>query len=191
MAVQKAIETIKNGKILVFPTDTVYGIGCDPYNEKAVQKIFKIKMRDHKKNVPVLAGSLKIASKVAKFDKKSTILAEKLWPGQLTLILPVTDTKLKKAMNLQEKIAVRVPKNDWLLEVLKECQLIVGTSANMSGQKSFNNPEECYKKIKCDLFVDGGIIDSKGESTIVEFEGEKIIIHREGVLSRKEILESL
>ncbi|MDX1595433.1 MAG: L-threonylcarbamoyladenylate synthase [Nitrosopumilaceae archaeon] len=191
IAVRRAVEIIKNGKILVFPTDTVYGIGCDPYNENAVQKIFKLKNREQDKSLPVLAMSLDSALKIAKFDRNSKKLAEKFWPGNLTLILPITDMKLKKSMNLEKKIAIRVPKNDWLLEVLKKCEYIVGTSANISGQKSFTDPQQCYKNIECDLFIDGGIIDSKGESTIIEIDNEKIIIHREGSLSRKEILELL
>ena len=167
--INNAIDTIKKGGTIVFPTDTVYGIGCDPYNEKAVKLVYKIKKRDPEKLVPILGYSKKELSKIAFFNEKANKIAEKFWPGQLTMVLNLKDEKLKQVLNLGKKIAVRVPNNSCILSILKECKFIVGTSANLSGTQSFNNPDECINQIVgYDLFVDGGIISSNGESTIVE-----------------------
>jgi L-threonylcarbamoyladenylate synthase len=184
-----AINTIKKGGTVVFPTDTVYGIGCDPYNEDAVKSVYKIKNREHEKAVPILGYSQEELSKIAYFDKKASIIAKKFWPGQLTMVLNLKDEKLKHVLNLDNKIAVRVPNNHCLLSILKECKMIVGTSANLSGSKSSNNPDECIRQITgYDLFLDDGIISSKGESTVVEIDKDLRIL-RQGAISKKEIID--
>ena len=97
---------------------------------------------------------------------------------------------MARAINNYSKIAVRVPNHECTLNLLKKCNFLVGTSANISGNSSFTNPDECFKNLqKFDIFVDGGVITSKGESTIIEVENEKIKILREGSLSKEEILE--
>ena len=188
--IEKASQIINQGGIAVFPTDTVYGIGCNPYNRDAVRKIYEIKSRDISKPFPVLVYSKEIAEKIAFFDEFTKKIVEKFWPGTLTIILKLTDAELKKSLNVTDKIAVRVPNHKCTLELLKKCNFLVGTSANISGQSSFTNPDECFKNIqKYDVFVDGGIITSKTESTIIEIENEKIKIIREGSLSYEEISE--
>lgn len=190
--ISKASSIIKSGGIVVFPTDTVYGIGCDPYNKESIQRIYKIKSREISKSLPILAFSKDIAAKIVEFDKDSEKIAQKVWPGPVTLILKLTDEKLKTSLNVGDKIAIRVPKHQCTLELLRECNFIIGTSANISGMGSFRNSEECYQNIhNFDLFLDGGTITSEGESTIIEFEEGKLKIHREGVLTQKEILKIL
>lgn len=188
--IEKASKIIKDGGIAIFPTDTVYGIGCDPYNKESVEKIFKIKSRDISKSLPVLTYSIKTAEKIVHFDKFTKKVVEKFWPGQLTVILKVNDDEIKKSLNLDDKIALRVPNHQCTLELLKKCDFLVGTSANISGIASTQNPEECLKNIQdYDVFLDGGIITSDGESTIVEIENETIKIIREGALTKEEVLK--
>ena len=190
-AIVTTIKIVKNGGVVIFPTDTVYGIGCDPYNKKSIQRIFKIKKRKSEKKLPVLGYSQKVLEKIVSFDEQSKILAKQFWPGPLTLVLEIKDEKLKKAMDLGEKIAVRVPENKYLLKILKKCDVLIGTSANISGQKSVINSKDISEKIDYDLLLDGGEIESKGESTIVEFKNGMMEIHREGVLTQKDILQVL
>ena len=186
--IEKATKVINQGGIVIFPTDTVYGIGCNPYNKKSVKKIYSIKSRDISKPFPVLAYSKEIVEKIAIFDKFSKKIVERFWPGTLTIILKLTDENLKKSLNLTDKIAIRVPNHKCTLELLKKCNFLVGTSANISGQSSFRNPDECFRNIRdYDIFIDGGIIASKAESTIIEIENEEIKIIRKGSLSQKEI----
>lgn len=186
-----AIKTIENGGTVVFPTDTVYGFGCDPYNQNAIESLYKIKKRESSKLFPILGLSKKILSEIAFFDDSAEKISEKFWPGGITLVLKLKDKKLKKILNLDEKIAVRVPNNECVLSILKKCKLIIGTSANISGSRSWNNPEECFRNFSgYDLFVDGGIIHSQGESTVIEID-EKIKVLRQGKISKEEILEVL
>ena len=189
--IEKASQIVSRGGIVIFPTDTVYGIGCNPYNKEAVEKIYKIKSRDIMKSVPILTYSIETAEKIVEFDKFTKKIVEKFWPGPLTVILKVTDKKIKESLNLENKIAIRVPDHKCTLELLKKCNFLVGTSANISGDLPYTDPEECLKNLEnYDVFVDGGIITSKGESTIIEIENEQIKIIREGSLTKDDILQS-
>jgi len=187
--IERTSQIIEKGGIVVFPTDTVYGIGCNPYNPNSVKKIYEIKSRTEIKSLPVLAYSLEIVKEITLIDKFTEKIIKKYWPGPLTLILTLTDQKLKNSLKLQNKIAVRIPDSKCTLKLLEKCKLLVGTSANISGNSSHTNPDECIKNIKnYDVFLNGGTITSKGESTIIEIENEEIKIIREGVLKIEDIM---
>ena len=188
--IKVAIKKIKDGGIIVFPTDTVYGIGCDPYNKKTISRLYEIKKRKKTKPFPVLGVSKTELEKIAEFNTLEEKIAEKFWPGQVTLVLKVKDEKIRQSLCLDKKIAVRVPNNQCVLSLLKECKLLVGTSANISGTTPFTDPNECSKNLtRYDLLIDGGIIPSQSESTIVEIVGDDIKILREGNVPEKEIRE--
>ena len=187
--IKKTFQVIKKGGIVVFPTDTVYGIGCNPYNANAVEKIYEIKSREKIKSLPVLAYSLDTVKEIARIDTFTEKIIKKYWPGPLTLILELTDKKLKKSLNLDNKIAIRIPDSKCTLKLLEKCGLLVGTSANISGSPPSTDPKECLKNItNYDVFLNGGTITSKGESTIIEIENEQIKIIRKGVLKKEEIM---
>ena len=187
--IRKSVEIIENGGVIIFPTDTVYGIGCNPYDANAVKKIYQIKSREKTKSLPVLASSIEIVKQITIIDEFTEKIVKKYWPGPLTLILKLKDKNLKKSLNLEDKIAVRIPNSVCTLKLLNKCNLLVGTSANVSGDSSFTNPQECMKNVKnYDVFVDGGTITSKGESTIIEIENEKVHVIREGALKKEDIV---
>ena len=189
--IEQASKIIEDGGIVVFPTDTVYGIGCNPYNKESAKKVYEIKSRDFSKPFPVLVYSKEIASQIAEFDEISEKLVEKFWPGQLTILLKLKDEKLKESLNLSDKIALRVPNHKCTLALLEKSHYLIGTSANVSGQPSFFDPAECIKSVEnYDVFVDGGTITSKGESSIIQIEDGEIKIIREGSLSKEEILKA-
>jgi len=186
--IKKTFQVIEKGGIVIFPTDTVYGIGCNPYNVNSVEKIYDIKSREKIKSLPVLAYSLDTVKKIANIDTFTEKIINKYWPGPLTLILELTDKKLKKSLKLDNKIAIRIPDSKCTLKLLKKCGLLVGTSANISGNPSSTDPKECLRNIKnYDIFLNGGTITSKGESTIIEIENEEIKIIRKGALKKEQI----
>ncbi len=175
--IQTAVKTINNGGIVIFPTDTVYGIGCDPYNTKAVQLLYEIKKRSTTKPFPIIGYSKKEIEKIAEFNRLEEKITEKFWPGPITLVSKVKDKKIQKSLGLDKKIAVRIPNNECVLSLLKECKLLVGTSANISGTPPFTDPNECVNGLTgYNLLIDGGIITNQGESTIAEIEGDNIKI---------------
>ena len=188
MGIQKAAQIINKGGIVIFPTDTVYGIGCDPYNQKAVLSLYKIKKREKTKPLPVIGYSKKELEKIAEFNDKAEKIAEMFWPGAITLILKVKDENIKKSLGLGKKIAVRVPNNQCALSLLKECKLLVATSANISGTTSLTDPNDCKRDLNgYDLLIDGGILSDNGESTIVEIDDNKLRVLRSGSVSEEEL----
>ncbi|MCV0399787.1 MAG: threonylcarbamoyl-AMP synthase [Nitrosarchaeum sp.] len=190
--IEKASQVVEKEGVIIFPTDTVYGIGCNPYSKSAIEKIYKIKSREKSKQLPVLVFSKEIASKIADFDKHSERIAEKFWPGPLTLVLKLTDDDLRRSLNLGEKIAIRVPDSKCALDLLEKCSFLVGTSANISGEEPFTDPSDCYQSIRgFDLFLDGGKISGGVASTVVEIINGELNILREGVLTREEIAKIL
>ena len=188
VGIQKAAQIINKGGIVIFPTDTVYGIGCDPYNQKGVLSLYKIKKREKTKPFPVIGYSKKELEKIAEFNDKAEKIAQMFWPGPITLILAVKDENIKKSLGLGKKIAVRVPNNQCVLSLLKECKLLVATSANISGTTSLTDPNDCKRDLNgYDLLIDGGILSDNGESTIVEIDRNKVRIVRGGSISEEEL----
>jgi len=187
-----AKKSLQKDGVIIFPTDTVYGIGCNPYNTKAIKRIYKIKGRDEKKSLPVLGYSKNELDKIVFFDEKSSKLADRFWPGKLTLVLKIKDEKLKETMNLSDKIAVRVPDNKCILSLLKECKLLIGTSANISGNSSLIDSKDCNQMLSnYDILIDHGKIHSDGESTIVEINDNKLSMIRIGSILEEEILDAI
>jgi L-threonylcarbamoyladenylate synthase len=179
--IKDAYEIIQEGGVVAFPTDTVYGIGCDPRNQNAVNRIYAIKSREKTKYLPVLAYSKKDIENIAFFDEISEKIADKFWPGPVTLILRVKDKKIEEILDLKGKIAVRVPNHPCILALLEKCRVLIGTSANFSGQSSFSDSSELTGKFSgYDLLLDGGQIIDSCESTIVEVVDNELKIVREG-----------
>src|SRR5687767_1602925 len=117
-AVARCASVVKGGGVVVFPTDTIYGIGCDPYNDSPVERVFAIKGRDEKKPLPVLAYSTKDAEKIVSLGAAGRALAKKYWPGALTIVAPVADRRISRRVTAGGKsLAVRVPANECVLSL--------------------------------------------------------------------------
>jgi L-threonylcarbamoyladenylate synthase len=156
-------KLIDEGGIVIFPTDTVYGIGCDPTNELAVIRLFELKNRPINKTLPLLTFSQNMVSKVAQISQPAKILMDKFWPGQLTLVLNSKTNKniilCKYVFNASNNrsIALRVPGNQCIREIIRatKTKFLIGTSANISQQPSSKNFSELDMKLvsKCDAIV--------------------------------------
>ena len=185
--IKHVLESYEKGQIIGFPTDTVYGIGCDPFNKNSILKIFQLKKRNGEKKFPILGFSNEDLERIVEFNSDAKKIAKKFWPGQITMLLPIRKEFTEKIEN-NGKLAVRVPNNECLLSILKKCKLIVGTSANISGEESIIDSHDCIMKLpEIDVLVDGGKINSLGESTIIDFVDGKLEIIREGSILKKEI----
>ncbi len=193
--ISKCACVVKRGGVIVFPTDTVYGIGCDPYNHSAVKRVFVIKRREMSKPLPVLASTIEDVRNIALIDLRASVLAKKYWPGGLTLVCPLVDPRISSLVVSSSKtVAVRIPANKCTIELLKECRYLAGTSANISGKVSardinqvISSPLEAF-----DAMLDGGHIANGRESTVVELseKGTPIIV-REGAIKSEDICEIL
>ena len=185
------VEAYQKGQIIAFPTDTVYGVGCDPFNKNSIREIYELKKRNGGKLFPILGFSKSDLEKIVEFSSDAKKISEKFWPGQVTLLLPIRK-EITDKIESNGKLAVRVPNNECILSILKQCKLIIGTSANISGEESIMNSKECETKLpEIDVLVDGGKITSLGESTIIDFVDNKLKIIREGCISKNEIENTL
>jgi len=188
-ALQAAIEVLNSGGIIIYPTETSYGLGCDFYNDKAVEKIYKIKKRDKKDMLSVIVPDVIAASYLVDFSEKSRRLASAYWPGALTLVLPYKYCKIQK--HCDDYLALRVSSNRFASELSTNFgKPIVATSANISKQPSTYTEAEIKKqfdnlKIKPDLFINAGSLPRNNASTIVKFVKGRGEILRQGDIKIK------
>jgi L-threonylcarbamoyladenylate synthase len=178
----------------VFPTDTVYGIGCNPYLEDAVERIFEIKGRNKVNPFPILASNLQDIEKIAFLGKIGKRLAKIFWPGALTIISTLIDTRISTKVTAgKTTVGVRVPNNKCTVALLKHCKYLVGTSANKSGE----NPSTSISEVILssmrgfDAILDGGNVRHGNASTILDLSGRVPKIIREGAISWEEIARVL
>lgn len=161
------VDFFKRGKVVVYPTDTIYGIGCAATNKKAIERIYKIKKREKKKPLLVLVSSLAMVKKYCRINKEQEEYLKKLWGKNKkpTTVLLNSKKILPKELTGEENIlAVRLPKNEFLVEIIKKIKYpIISTSANISGWKYDGDPEKIKKifRNKIDLFVDAGELKGK------------------------------
>lgn len=194
-------ESVIEGKVVAFPTDSVYGIGGDPQNIEVINKIYNIKFRDRSKGLLLLVSDIVEAKKIAEFNSLGTKLADHFWPGQLTLILKRKNPNIipSELTGFKTTIGVRVPNNEITLEILKILKKekgfggLIGTSANYSGEPPSISGDEIAKKFlsPIDLIIDGGKSLSKVPTTIVDCSYDKYKILRVGTIKEEEILELL
>lgn len=165
------------------PTDTVYGLCCDPKSDAAVQSLFEAKDRQAKP-VPVLCASLEVAERLVKFNDVTSRLAGRYWPGALTIVAPLRRGTGLSALLDQGSgyLGVRVPGNEACVELAARVGgAITGTSANLSGQPSCRTAAQVSAALdgRIQLIVDGGALSSK-ESTVVKVVDDGVEVLREG-----------
>jgi L-threonylcarbamoyladenylate synthase len=191
LQVDRAIEILKGGGIVVFPTDTVYGLGGDVFNIAAIERIYRVKQRSRNLPLPVLlADSTQLADVVASVPEIARYLIRRFWPGGLTLVLPKKDTLPDIITAGSNKIAVRIPDHVVPLTLIRGLGVpIIGTSANISDKPSPVTAEEVEQQLgsQVDLIIDMGRCPGRLESTVVDVTGEIPVILRRGVISEEEI----
>ena len=192
-AIERCASVIKSGGILVYPTDTIYGIGCDPHIDRAVKRIFAIKGRDEKKPLPVLAYSMADAEKLVVIGNAGKILTKMYWPGALTIVAPIRDNKISRKVTAGgSSLAVRIPANKCVLSLLKLCRYLVGTSANLAGSMPPKSAQEVLESRLegYDALLDGGPVEKGVESTVVDIVDKPKVL-REGAIKTSEVMELL
>jgi L-threonylcarbamoyladenylate synthase len=182
-AVAEAARIVKSGGLVAIPTDTVYGLGCDPTSDKAVGRLFAAKDRQAKP-VPLLCTDSAAAEALVVLNSVARKLAELHWPGALTIVAP-----LKKKRGLSSLLdqgsgflGVRVPDSRVCLALAgKVGGAITGTSANLSGEPSCRTAAQVVKSLdgRVQLVIDGGELNGK-ESTVVKVSGGTVEVLREG-----------
>lgn len=187
----KAIQFLKNGGVVVFPTETVYGLGANALDEKAVKKIFEIKGRPSDNPLIVHLYSIEMIYDVARdVPEIARLLIEKFSPGPITLILPKSKDIPDIVTAGLDTVAVRIPSHKVARKILKECGCpVAAPSANISGRPSPTTFEMAISEMngRVDAIINGGDCDIGLESTVVEVVDESIKILRPGGISEEEI----
>jgi len=195
------VNFIVDGKIIAFPTNSVYGLGGDPFNPEVIKRLYDIKFRDHDKGFLLLVSDYNEAIKIAIFNKIAEELVKKFWPGQLTLILKrkIPNIIPLEVTGYRDTIGIRIPENEVILGILKSLKSqgkfggIIGTSANYSGEKPSTSGAEVAKSFlsNIDLILDSGESKSKIPTTIVDCSQDKAKIVRIGKITKEDISEAI
>lgn len=189
--IKLAIASLKKGGIVAFPTDTVYGLGADPFNEQAVGRIYDVKKRPHDQPLPLLLADKSDLSKVAtSLPDIVWQLAERFWPGGLTLVLNKSPWLPSSVSGGSDTIAVRIPDHPIPIALMRGLGTpIVGTSANLSGRPSPVTEEEVREQLgdEVDLIIDGGRCPGGTESTVLDISGKVPVLIREGAIPRSQL----
>lgn len=174
--VEKVVRAIKAGKVIICPTDTVYGLICNATNERAVKKLLKIKKRQARKPIPIFVKDIKMAKKLADINKNQEKFLKKVWPGKVTTVLKLkTKNKKLKIYGIDKKtIALRIPKYKLINNIFKKLNFsLTGTSANISGRAASTKIEEVLKQFKNqkyqpDLVISAGNLPKSKPSIVLD-----------------------
>ncbi|MDR0978178.1 MAG: threonylcarbamoyl-AMP synthase [Endomicrobium sp.] len=187
---KRAAEVIKNGGVAVVPTETVYGFAVDAFNLDAQKRVYKIKGRSLKKPLVLMASDIKSAGILVDIPPKAFKIAEKFWPGQLTLIFPTTETG-RIVSGGRKDLGVRIPDNRFMLKLLRYLKSpVFTTSVNLSSKKSAKTSKDILKFDDiADIIVDGGQCKFSFESTVIDMVQFPYTILRKGCLDTDDLLK--
>ena len=184
-AVERSINVLNEGGVIVFPTDTVYGLATKYDNYQGIQRIYQVKGRDQTKALAVLIGNIDQADLIASGSPiVSKKLMAKFWPGALTIVLKKR-SDLKSPLSVDDSIGIRIPDDKFVRELANHIGRLATTSANRSGFPSITKIDEVIDQIGSyvDLLIDGGECTGGIPSTVIDCRNEKYKILREGAIT--------
>ena len=177
--ISSSISWLESGKILIHPTESIWGLGCDAFNELAIEKIFSIKKREHNKSFILLCKSLDFLNYyVDEIDREDEILLKNNWPGPVTFLIRYNKNLPEHLHSENGKIAVRVSNHSPIRALFEGFNnFIVSTSANLSGKKILDNPLEILDFFESDelAYYDGELGPNKRPSKIIDLDSKSII----------------
>jgi len=184
------ISTIKNGKVVASPTETVYGLGVKFGSVEALDLLMEAKNRDYSKAITLMVANKQEIENYAYVSHDAKKIISRFMPGMLTLVFKKKEDVDSKMTNGKETIGIRIPDNDFVLSLLKEAGPMLVTSANLSNHPNTTSTKEVLEQLdgRIDLIVDGETNDSIA-STVIDVSGKDIKILREGKITQKQIEE--
>ena len=192
--INEAVELLQKGKLIGFPTETVYGLGADATNQKAILKIYKNKQRPKSNPLIVHTETIEQACSIGVFNSKIEKIAKDIWPGPLTVIVKKRENSIirKELCAGNDTIAIRVSSNKTILAIIKKLgNPIAAPSANKSGMLSPTSAAHVEKQFKNNtdipLILDGGKTKIGVESTVIGMKKNNIIIYRHGGVTKEKL----
>jgi L-threonylcarbamoyladenylate synthase len=190
-AIQEAAKWIVNGGVVALPTDTLYGLAADPFSANAVARVFAVKGRAAERALPLIAADAgQVTMHLGRLPAVAQLLAERFWPGPLTLLLPAPPALAADVTGGTGKVGVRVPADPVARAICAEAgQPITATSANVSGEPATADPDVVERTLgdRLDLLIDTGTTRGGAPSTIVDATGAELMLVRAGAISWEEI----
>ncbi len=190
--VNQAVAVLRGGGIIAYPTDTVYGLGADIYNDEAVARVFHIKERPLNQPLPVLiADSRQVELLTGDLSRAAQLLMKRYWPGGLTIIVNKSSDFNSLVLAGSNKIGIRMPDHDITRAVIRELgRPVVGTSANLHDRPAALTASEVRDQLgnRVDFILNGGRCQGGKESTVIDLTIEPPAILRRGMIAEKEIL---
>jgi L-threonylcarbamoyladenylate synthase len=187
----EAVDCLRRGGLVAYPTDTLYGLGAAAGDDGAVRRLFQAKNRPLDDPLPILVASVEAAQEIAQMEPSLPLrLASHFWPGGLTLVLPREPGFHSLALAGGDTVAVRVPNHPVPLGLIQELgQPLTGTSANVSGGRAPLTAADVAAQLgeRIDIIIDGGQCPGGMESTVLDLTGESPRLLREGAISRAEL----
>ena len=187
----EAVDCLRRGGLVAYPTDTLYGLGAAAGDDRAVRRLFQAKNRSLGNPLPILVASVDTAQEIAQMEPSLALrLASHFWPGGLALVLPRSPGFHSLALAGGDTVAVRVPNHRVPLALIRELgQPLTGTSANISGRPPPLTATEVAEQLgeRIDIIIDGGRCPGGIESTVIDLTGESPRLLREGAISRAEL----
>ncbi|PLX86392.1 MAG: threonylcarbamoyl-AMP synthase [Desulfuromonas sp.] len=180
--VQQVVDCLKNGGVIVYPTDTTYGLGCDIFNRKGIKKIYQIKHRDQRKPFSFICNDLAEISNYAQVSNFAFKIMKRHLPGPYTFVLDATRIVPDALTTNQKTVGVRIPNNAIVQAIVKELgHPLVTTSANLSGDETPQDPRDIDQEMgkSVDMVIDGGILLAEG-SSVISLIDDEIEILRQG-----------
>lgn len=173
-ALEKSRQTLVSGGVIVFPTDTLYGLGANALDEDAILEVFRIKKRDSNKPLSILVRDIAMAKKVACIDSRAETILQRIWPDSVTVILRKKDVVPYALTGGEENVALRVSGNVFIKQLFERIDFpLTATSANLSGEPNLLRADNIRRKFAeaqhaPDLFIDSGNLGNRLPSTIVD-----------------------
>ena len=193
-AIERAALAIRRGKVVSIPTDALYTLVADPFNLRAVNRVFLAKGREIHRSLPLLVGDITMVEELAKdLSNRFFLLARRFWPGPLTLIVPASEKVPLKVTGNTGRLAVRQSRATVANHLIAALgQPLISTSANISGHPTCRSGIEVFGMMdgRVDLVLDGGTCAGAGATTVDVTEPAWKLI-KEGAIGQKEIAECL
>jgi len=180
--IRRVVEVLEGGGVIGYPTDTIYGVGCDLFNQEAIRKIHRLKKLEEKKPLSFICSDLKDISRYAYVSNYAYKMMKRLLPGPYTFVLKATKLVPKIAMTKQNTVGIRIPDNKICLALVKELgHPIISTSVYKPDEGLFNEPAEIEERFgkQLDLVIDGGVIVAE-HSSIIDLTGDSPKVIRKG-----------
>lgn len=180
--IQRVVECLKQGGVIVYPTDTTYGLGCDIFNKKGVKKIYQIKQRDPRKPFSFICADLSDVSNYAQVSNFAFKTMKRNLPGPYTFVLEATRVVPDLLATRQRSVGIRIPANAIALAIVRELgHPLVTTSANLSGEEPLHDPELIHEQMgkMVDLVIDGGV-QLGDPSSIISLVNDQVEVLRQG-----------